>query len=179
MEEYIQRFLHLGRPTDVLGDEKIDLAELIDSLLPLVQPAARHARVTIEWQLPREPFIVRGDSAALSQLAINLLVNAIEAAAQETVQLDSAGRVVVALERQSERRAVLTVSDSGLGPPSEIKHQLFEPFVTAKADGVGLGLSVANDVVTKHGGKIRWRRMSAMTQFSVELPCEQLELQRA
>jgi signal transduction histidine kinase len=179
MEEYIQRFLHLGRPAEVMDDETFDLAELIDSLLPLVQPAARHARVTIEWQLPREPFIVRGDSAALSQLAINLLVNAIEAAAQETVQINSAGLVVVALERQSAQCAVLTVSDSGPGPPSEIQDQLFEPFVTAKADGVGLGLSVANDVVTKHGGTIHWRRTSAMTQFFVELPCGQLELQRA
>jgi signal transduction histidine kinase len=179
MEEYIQRFLQLGRPASGLGDEKIDLAELVDSLLPLVQPAARHARVVIEWQLPRDTFIVRGDSAALSQLIINLFINAVEAAAQKTVQIDSAGRVVVELERQSANSAVLTVSDSGSGPPSEIKDQLFEPFVTAKADGVGLGLSVANDVVMKHGGTIHWRRTGAMTEFTVELPCEQLEMQCA
>jgi nitrogen-specific signal transduction histidine kinase len=55
---------------------------------------------------------------------------------------------------------------------------LFEPFVTEKADGVGLGLSVAHDVVEQHGGTIQWRREGGMTYFVVELPVEELEAHR-
>jgi nitrogen-specific signal transduction histidine kinase len=68
--------------------------------------------------------------------------------------------------------ALLTVSDTGPGPPSEIADELFEPFVTGKPDGVGIGLSVAHEVVARHGGRIYWQRVDGMTQFVVELPIE-------
>jgi nitrogen-specific signal transduction histidine kinase len=64
----------------------------------------------------------------------------------------------------------LTVSDSGPGPAGNVRDQLFEPFVSEKPDGVGLGLSVAREVVEQHAGRIHWRRVGGMTQFTVELP---------
>jgi nitrogen-specific signal transduction histidine kinase len=47
---------------------------------------------------------------------------------------------------------------------------LFDPFVTGKPDGVGLGLSVAREVILEHGGQIAWRRDEGMTCFTIELP---------
>jgi signal transduction histidine kinase len=197
MEEYIQRFLQLGKPSAEGGNKTIDVVELIEELLPLVQPAARHAQVSIEWQRPEGHLSTAGDTAALSQLVINMLVNAIEAAEQEAVRSGMPGRVVVKLSRSpsplpnlprrgegagsltQDEQLRLTISDSGAGPPAEIGAALFEPFVTAKTDGVGLGLSVARDVVTRHGGTIEWSRISGMTVFTVELPCEQVEMQCA
>jgi signal transduction histidine kinase len=191
MEEYLQRFLQLGKPSEERGNKTIDVAKLIDELLPLVQPAARHANVTIEWNRPDGDFSIAADAAALSQLVINLLVNAIEAAEQEAVRSGTPGQVAVELSPgasplpnppgrgEGAGRVSLTISDSGAGPPAEIGDAVFEPFVTAKTDGVGLGLSVAHDVVTRHGGTIRWSRINGMTVFSVELPCEQMEMQCA
>jgi signal transduction histidine kinase len=179
MEEYIQRFLQLGKPADTAGKESIDLASLVDDLLPLVQPAARHVHVRIDWQRPHGRFVVAGDTAALSQLLINLFVNAIEAAEQGAVRCGTPGRVVIMLLRSNSNRLTLIVSDSGPGPPKNVADELFEPFVTAKTDGVGLGLSVARDVARRHGGQIDWQRTGEMTQFTVELPCEKMEFQCA
>jgi signal transduction histidine kinase len=170
MEEYIQRFLQLGKPTGSQDQSRIDLGTLIDNLLPLVRPAARHARVQLEWTRPDDSLAVTGDTPGLSQLLINLFVNAIEAAGQGAVRSETPGRVTIALSRCAADQIALTVCDSGPGPPEEIGEQLFEPFVTAKSDGVGLGLSVASDVARRHGGRIHWQRVNGMTRFTVELP---------
>lgn len=179
MEEYIQRFLHLGKTTEHLEGKALDLAQLIDELLPLVQPAARHANVAIEWQRPENAPIITGDTATLSQLLMNLLINAIEASEQETFERKEPGRVIIALTPITDTQVVLMVSDTGAGPPDHLGDDVFEPFVTAKTDGVGLGLSVAADVARRHGGRINWQRRDGMTRFTVELPCKYEELQRA
>jgi len=62
------------------------------------------------------------------------------------------------------------IRDSGPGPPPEIAANLFEPFVTGKGEGVGLGLAVARQIVEAHGGSIQWSREATITCFRIELP---------
>jgi nitrogen-specific signal transduction histidine kinase len=64
----------------------------------------------------------------------------------------------------------MTVYDSGPGPSPEVAERLFEPFVTGKPEGVGLGLAVARQIAEAHGGCICWRRDEGRTCFRVELP---------
>jgi len=170
MEEYIQRFLQLGKPADEQADAVVDLAALVDDLLPLVEPAARHAGVDLRWNRAPGQCTISGHASALGQLIINLLLNAIEAATQGAVQSSVPGRVVVEVAARPPDAVSLTVSDSGPGPANNIREQLFEPFVSEKPDGVGLGLSVARDVAEQHAGRIYWRRCNGMTQFTVEIP---------
>ena len=73
-------------------------------------------------------------------------------------------------EFRNLKSAIVTVWDSGPGPTPEVAARLFEPFVTGKAEGVGLGLAVARQVVESHGGAIRWRREREKTVFEIELP---------
>jgi nitrogen-specific signal transduction histidine kinase len=75
-------------------------------------------------------------------------------------------------------RTLLRISDTGSGPAEHVQQTLFEPFVTAKPDGVGLGLSVAREIVEQHGGQIAWHRADGMTHFTVELPTEVAEASR-
>lgn len=181
MEEYLQRFLQPGNPSRESSAELIALPQLIEDLLPLVRPTANHAGIELTWvdKLESGENSVSGNAQLLSMLVINLLSNAIEAASKSSVQSHAAGRVIVELSRQPSKAFALTVSDSGPGPSAEIRDQIFEPFVTGSPDGVGLGLAVARDVVVRHGGTIQWKRAGGMTQFRVELPCHQPELQRA
>ena len=65
---------------------------------------------------------------------------------------------------------VVEVIDSGPGPPAEIAGRLFQPFVTGKREGIGLGLLVAKQVAEAHGGRIDWRRVGDRTCFRIELP---------
>lgn len=181
MEEYLQRFLQLGKPVEHSSLAPVNLARLINDLLPLVHPAARHAGVELRWQedLTEDASTIKGNSELLSLLVINLLVNAIEAAAQGRVQSNVAGRVTIELARRSPEWLALSVSDSGPGPSAGVRDNLFEPFVTGHPDGVGLGLAVARDVALSHGGDIHWRRADEMTRFEVELPYQYVEMQSA
>jgi len=170
MEQYIQRFLQLGKPSESSSLVPIDLGALIDDLVPLVEPSARHAGVELQWQRGNAEWIVAANSERLGQMVINLLVNAIEAAAENEARGGVAARVRIELANKSPQGLLLSVADTGSGPPGDVQQTLFEPFVTGKADGVGLGLSVAREVALEHGGRISWQRADEMTCFTIELP---------
>jgi nitrogen-specific signal transduction histidine kinase len=65
---------------------------------------------------------------------------------------------------------VVEVIDTGPGPPPEIAGKLFDPFVTGKEEGIGLGLAVARQAADAHGGRITWDRRDGKTVFRIELP---------
>jgi signal transduction histidine kinase len=182
MEGQLQRFLRTGKGPAALRKEDVELGRLVDELLPLVRPAARHAGVEIEWTRPEEDLVATADPEALGQVVLNLVTNAIEAVA--TVPTQSVGtsrkgggedgaaqrRVVLALGRGEDSSARLTISDTGPGPAGSVADSLFEPFVSNKPEGIGLGLATARQVVDEHGGTIQWSRSGAMTQFCIVLP---------
>ncbi len=97
------------------------------------------------------------------------MLNALEAAQKQQAATGRPGRVRVLLERR-DGVADLEICDSGAGPEQNLAAELFEPFVTSKAEGVGLGLTVARRVVDAHGGSIDWSRHDGLTQFRIRLP---------
>jgi signal transduction histidine kinase len=171
MEEYIQRFLQLGRPLQSPANNVVDLVPLVDDLLPIFEPAARHANVELRWFPMIDEALVLGSADRLRQLVINLAINAIEAAAQVSVQIAQSAEVVIELTKDAGQFK-FTVTDTGKGPAESVQAEIFEPFVSEKPDGVGLGLSVAREVALEHGGMIAWRREHERTVFVVSLPCE-------
>jgi signal transduction histidine kinase len=93
----------------------------------------------------------------------NLVLNAIDAAPANSV-------IVLAAKRDSES-LTLSVHDDGDGPPAEVRERLFEPFVTGRADGIGLGLSIAREIAAAHGGAARLAERGVGTTFEIVLPC--------
>lgn len=177
MERYIQRFLQLGKSNNVATVQRVDLAALVEDLLPLVEPSAKHAHVALEWN-PGEGGAVIGNAERLGQTIINLLVNAIEAAVPNGAHLGVEPRVRIELKESRTGHLALSICDTGPGPAQDVQQTLFDPFVTGKPDGVGLGLSVAHEIVTAHGGTLRWHRADDMTHFTIELPTELAETPR-
>lgn len=188
IESYVQRFLAMGRSRPS-PHEPVELRALVADAIDLVGPAARHANVALTLSAPEREAVVEGDRDLLRQVLVNLLLNAIEAAGKPgladpasrsdqpppAVQPGPAGRVEVHLARLGPDAAtrpsvLLTIRDSGAGPSTEVATRLFEPFVTDKPSGSGLGLYVSRQAVESHGGSIAWRRDGEMTCFTVTLP---------
>lgn len=164
VETNLKRFLDLGRTEEPrLGP--CSLTSLIDEAVLLLGPQCRHAHIDLRWQRGEEVRL-RGDAAQLGQVLVNVLSNAIEAAG-------SGGSVEVCLRiAHAEKSALVEVYDTGAGPAAEVASRLFEPFVTGKREGVGLGLAVARRIVEAHAGRIDWRRDANRTCFRIELPFE-------
>lgn len=175
METQLQRFMQLGRPPAAVLQRDVDLAQLIDDLLPLVRPAANHARVEVVTRFDEDAPLVKGDADSLGQIALNLILNAIEAAAQQPADR----RVNIKVEQGEDDSVGLIVRDTGPGPPEAAATAIFEPFVTTKAEGAGLGLAVVKHIVEAHHGSIAWTRTGGVTQFSVVLPAASSELSYA
>lgn len=169
MESRLQQLLHLGRQSENSSESHLDLAKLVSESIDLIQPAARHAGVQLDWHAPERNVTVQADAELLSQAIMNLLLNALDAAAKGQVGGNHAGLVQVEVNHHG-KETELIVADSGRGPSVEANNEVFEPFVTSKPEGVGLGLSVARRVVEACGGKIGWNRSDGLTRFCVRLP---------
>ncbi len=172
LETHLKRFLDLGRQ----GPSRLapcSLPALVGEAVELLRPQCKHACIELRWAPPAADAVVNGDAGQLGQLILNVLGNAVEAAGP-------GGNVEIRLatpetpfsrDPKGERGdLILEVSDSGPGPPPEVAERLFEPFVTGKPEGVGLGLAVARQVAEAHGGRIGWRREEGRTVFRIELP---------
>jgi signal transduction histidine kinase len=165
MDSYLHRFLALSRPKQVVRAD-VPSAALVDDVFTLVRPACLHAGIDLSIVKPQSLPCIQGDVDELRQMLLNLAMNAVDAVAG---QESSPKRIVLAVESIDAERCALCVRDSGPGPSPEVAARLFEPFVTGKPEGTGLGLFVARQIADDHGGTIRWQRFQGMTEFRVEL----------
>ncbi len=151
-----------------VGD--VVLADVVDDTVEALRGAAEAKQVSIDVSVDRNLGVIRGDARRLQQVCWNLLSNAIKFS-------DEGGSVTVVLRRHNDH-AEIVVSDSGSGIRSEFLPHVFEPLRQGDAShsrihgGLGLGLSIAHDLVELHGGRItaanRDDRRGAI--FTVELP---------
>lgn len=160
-ETQVRGLLSLGR-----GERRelmaCDLGRLVEEVATLVEPICEHARVTLELDGNWEPSEIPGDREALRGAILNLVMNAIEAAGP--------GGAVTLRSSACDGQTVLEVEDTGRGPLGETAENLFDPFVTTKPEGVGLGLSLARQAALDHGGDIAWTRKNERTVFRFALP---------
>jgi PAS domain S-box-containing protein len=129
---------------------QVDINEVIQEVLVLSGHKLQENRVSLERQLRKALPLVMADRVQLQQVLLNLIMNAIEAMSAVTnrprllwvqSQLDESGDVLV------------SVRDSGIGFSSE-PDDVFTPFVTTKADGMGMGLPISRSLIEGHGGRL-------------------------
>ncbi|QDU22466.1 sensor histidine kinase [Urbifossiella limnaea] len=156
IEANLRQFLTAGKPPP-FDPRPCDLAELLAQAVELARPRCQHAGITLHFD-PPPPHAFAGDPAQLAHLFGNLIDNAADAAGP-------GGDVAVSLAA-----GVVVVSDSGAGPPADLAAKLFEPFVTGKPEGIGLGLAVAKRAADAHGAALTWGREGGRTVFRVAFP---------
>lgn len=130
----------------------------------LAQQAEAHTGLSVEARIGERVHVL-ADAYFLHQALDNLVRNAAEAMRDQ----DDA-RLLIALERTG-RTAVVCVRDNGPGIPRDRLEQIFEPFVSSKGSGMGLGLAITREIVDGHGGTIKVESTQGVgTTFRVSLP---------
>ena len=163
LERAVQGFLDYARPPK-LQRTACDLSALVQKTLNLVRGRAERQHVNLQFEEPAAPVILEADAAQLQQVLVNLTLNALDA-------MPHGGKLGIAIEANDSQRIELRVADTGPGIPSEIFPRIFEPFVTAKETGLGLGLVVSKRIVEEHGGTIKAsNREQAGAEFTLLLP---------
>jgi signal transduction histidine kinase len=160
-EEQVKGLLSLGR-VEERPPVVCDLKRLLGDIALLVGPACAHAKVTLDTRCDGPPLGVMAEESGLRAAALNLALNAVEAAGH-------GGLVRLEAVRDGEAVAI-EVSDTGPGPPPGLATSLFEPFTTSKPEGAGLGLALAQQVAARHGGQLSWARAAHETRFRLSFP---------
>lgn len=153
------------RPEAADPNARADVIEVVEEAVKLVSPQKDLRNITIERRFADVP-MVRAAAHELTQIVLNLLLNAADAVGGE-------GSILIEVE-EHDGRVRLSISDTGPGIPEAVRDKLFEPFVTTKpaGEGTGLGLAVCQSLVERLGGRIRAENLAhGGARFVVELLC--------
>lgn len=145
----------------------VDVNDAVQDVLALVRSDLLSRQVSVSTELAAELPAVSGDRVQLQQVLLNLLVNGCDAMADAQPPRS----LNVRTELASGGQVILNVIDHGTGIPVEDLERIFEPFVSTKPQGMGLGLAVCRSIVNAHGGRL-WatNNREGGSRFIMELP---------
>ncbi len=154
-EDYVRRLLMVATGQQQ-ADQPAQVLTCLHSVCMSQAVLAKHLRVDLTWSLDDAlvDWMV-GDGVTMSSAVSNLVINALQVA----------GRVQVQVELVANATCVVRVVDDGPGIDAAIAEQLFEPFVTTKPEGVGLGLALVQRAAEKLSGQVHWKRERGYTIF--------------
>lgn len=161
----VDHFLRLAGPSQ-LDVEAVEMAKIIQHVCDLLRPEAAARSIELSTQV--EPGLpnIPADPVRLTQALMNLVINAMQA-------VERNGHIAVSA-RQAEQGMLIQVSDDGPGIPPERLASIFDPYFTTKAEGSGLGLWIAQQIVTAHGGTINVQKgPQGGALFAIALPPKQ------
>jgi signal transduction histidine kinase len=168
MQRCLQTFLDFARPPRP-ERRPLDLASAVERTFALVAGRAQNQGVQLTFLPPESPPAVEADAEQIHQLLVNLTLNALDA-------MPLGGTLAVELRGPEDGQVELLVSDTGPGIAPEVLPRLFEPFVTTKETGLGLGLVVSRRIAEGHGGSLRaCNRPGGGACFVLRLPTQRDE----
>lgn len=126
-----------------------DIARTVDEAIRLGQINAEERGVKLRVSIERDLPLVTIDRIQIQQVLINLMKNAAEAMEQSPLR-----ELIVTIGRASPDLLQVSVADTGPGISEEMRERLFKPFVSSKANGMGMGLSICRGIVESHGGRL-------------------------
>jgi signal transduction histidine kinase len=128
--------------------ETIEVNEVISEMVVMLQNEANRHSVAIRTDLAEGLPKVMADRVQLQQVLLNLMLNGIEAIR------DTSGELSITSKVGDDSQLLISVTDTGVGLPTENAEQIFNPFFTTKSQGTGLGLAITRSIVESHGGRI-------------------------
>ena len=169
-------FVRLGPP--VIATRS--LREIVDRVSSLLRPVFRAGGHELRIELHDENVRVRGNPLTIEQIFVNLLVNATDANDRSvhvriTSQQAAAGAPPARSARAGDDTVTIRISDDGPGIPAELRASVFEPFVTSKPDGTGLGLTIAREAAQSLGGDLVLEDTAVGCAMAVVLPIARLD----
>jgi NO-binding membrane sensor protein with MHYT domain/signal transduction histidine kinase len=130
--------------------ELVDVNEIIREMIVLLRGEAMRYNISIRAALATDLPVVMGDRVQLQQVMMNLIMNSIEA----MKSVDGNREVAIQSQQEEDGHILVSVSDTGVGLPSQESTQIFNAFFTTKPDGTGMGLSISRSIIESHGGRL-------------------------
>jgi PAS domain S-box-containing protein len=130
--------------------QPLDVNEIIPETIALMRGEAMRYGISVRTELGADLPQIVGDRVQLQQVAMNLIVNSIEA----MKDVDGIREMVIKSERAENEQIQVSVSDTGPGFPPQLAEQIFDPFFTTKPHGTGMGLRISRSIIGLHGGRL-------------------------
>jgi signal transduction histidine kinase len=166
MSILIERLRTTFRPTRSEDFQPVQLNNIVEDICTLTATHLRHKEISFEFFPDPDLPAVRAIPDQIRQVVLNLFMNAVEA-------MQTGGHLSVYTQQVSEQdRILLMVHDTGPGIEPELLPHIFEPFITSKETGTGLGLTITYDIIRQHGGDIYVENSpEGGATFRILLPC--------
>jgi signal transduction histidine kinase len=133
-----------------LKQQTFDVNEMIRETVALLRDEAMRYNISVRTELAVDLPQIVGDRLQLQQVAMNLIVNSIEA----MKDVDGIRETVIKSQRAENEQILVSVSDTGVGFPPQLADQIFDPFFTTKPHGTGMGLRISRSIIESHGGRL-------------------------
>jgi two-component system sensor histidine kinase HydH len=164
LNRLLTNFLEFAKPRSPQY-QRVPLSQWLDSVIELASHAIGRKGILIRKEIIPDSLLLPCDPEQIKQVILNLTINAIQA-------MPAGGEILLSGQaRQGE--IFLRIKDQGLGVEAGMLDKIFDPFFTTKDNGTGMGLSVAPQIVSQHGGMLTAQRKEdfGMT-FTVQLPLQ-------
>lgn len=166
MNKILDQVLTFARSSEP-AMEDLDVASMLDDILILIRHKLAEQKVEIRKQIPEEPLLMKGDRSQLEQAVLNLVLNACQAMPGGGILTLSAGLKI----KGKKKLIVIGVKDTGEGMSKRRQDELFQPFLTYRKGGTGLGLALVNKTVQNHNGQISVKsKLKKGTAFMLSFP---------
>ena len=130
--------------------EMVDINEIVREMVVLMRSEIARHSVSIRTQFAEDLPPIMADRVQLQQVLMNLMINAIDA----MKEVDGTRHLAIKSQRGENDELTVSVSDSGVGLPSQQVDQIFDAFFTTKLDGTGMGLRISRSIAESHGGRL-------------------------
>jgi C4-dicarboxylate-specific signal transduction histidine kinase len=147
--------------------DQVDMNEALQEVVELTRGEALNSGISVESQFAKSLPVIAGDRIQLQQVALNLILNAVQAMSAVS---EGARHLTITTSQIELNNLYVGVQDTGAGLNPETLSRLFEPFYTTKPNGMGMGLTICRSIVEAHGGRL-WASLcqpcGALFQFTI------------